>query len=581
MRCGWRIGLIVSLVFLIGSAAAQTNMDRLELRSTDIVQWRGRDGSNFLIVNMFEHSAKLKALAETDRNALMLRSALVEGAIRFAQPENAGLQSLSLLLVSMQNMSEYGSGAGWTKLGAANIVKKTNQIVLEQVVLEGGLPPTLPIVAYPYKEANTKVTAADVRFRMPERLYMVAGLPQSFFYENVLVSKDIEDYLFIPTGNSIAFATHGRRGLTFNPSQASVGEHDLHISVTDWGGRVIAEGSTKVVVVPADTSWQTSPNEPVRILIVGHSLPSMFYPGYIANFLTAPGNPRFAFVGGIKYWYGKLPDFENNPDIGAIWHQASPGYSFETVLRLYTDVPPANPNMPAKSPFMFKDGNNPAKLDMRRYLDETLGSQPPHIILLNIGDNDTFNYDPDKPDATLEDKFRRDANQFLDALRLIAPKATIGAIMPNTYNYSDRSFLHNYGPKFSRWRQVRNRQRYIELMTEIAEKRGDLKIVPSNFSVDSVDGMPHNSGTHFNMLGARQFAGSVYAWLKAEFAVRGGTVVGIASAAPKVPALATLAVTGSPASMAPPTPSMTVSGPLEPDWYQLFRYWVLTKLSFN
>ena len=46
---------------------------------------------------------------------------------------------------------------------------------------------------------------------------------------------------------------------------------------------------------------------------------------------------------------------------------------------------------------------------------------------------------------------------------------------------------------------------YVKLH-EIADARSDLQIVPSHFSVDSVDGMPYNSGTHFNMLGARQFA---------------------------------------------------------------------------
>ena len=55
-------------------------------------------------------------------------------------------------------------------------------------------------------------------------------------------------------------------------------------------------------------------------------------------------------------------------------------------------------------------------------------------------------------------------------------------------------------------------------MTSIAKTRGDIEIVPSNLVVDGMDGMPQNSGTHFNHYGARQFAGASYAWLKAKFA---------------------------------------------------------------
>jgi lysophospholipase L1-like esterase len=154
---------------------------------------------------------------------------------------------------------------------------------------------------------------------------------------------------------------------------------------------------------------------------------------------------------------------------------------------------------------------------MKRYLAETLKGMPPHIVLLNVGDNDTFGLVPEEKDSAVEKEFIVHMNTFLDHLREIAPKATFGVMLPNTYNYTERSFLHNYGPNFTRWRQLQNRQRYIEIMADISKKRGDLVIIPSNLVVDGIDGMPYNSGTHFNNLGARQFAGAAFAWLKVQF----------------------------------------------------------------
>ena len=154
---------------------------------------------------------------------------------------------------------------------------------------------------------------------------------------------------------------------------------------------------------------------------------------------------------------------------------------------------------------------------MQRYLAEKLHGKVPDYIILNVGDNDTFGMNPDEKDSQTEKDFIKNMNTLLDHLHAMAPRAVMGAMLPNTYNFSDHSFLINYGPTAPRWKQMRNRQRYIELMTGIAASRTDLTLIPSNFVVDGIDGMPYNSGTHFNNIGARQFAGAAYAWLKMQF----------------------------------------------------------------
>jgi lysophospholipase L1-like esterase len=589
------IGLLMMTLATVQPALAQT-VDYLDVKSTDRVFWRGKDGQNYLIINVFANQARMGALEAGPRNTLLINTALKEGALQFERPESNTLTTLSILFVSMRDMSEYGgTNSNWTQVGTGTVVKSGTKVEITDVKLTGLLPSPLPTVSFPYKEASATATASSIRFKMPEKLHVVVGQPQNFFYENLLVSRDIEDYIFTPGGNGSGVATHGRRGLTFNALPVHVGEHDLTIKVSDWAGKVVAEGATKLVVVAQTMSWQPSPTEPVRILVIGHSLPSMYYPAYFADYLAGPGNPQIAFVGGIKYWYGKLPEIKNNPDLENMYHQASPGYSISSVLNLFTDEPPANPNMPAKSPFIFKDAAGKPTFNMKRYFAETLKSKPPHFVLMNMGDNDTFGFDPEKPDPAQEKAFTDNVNRFLNELREIAPDATFGAIMPNTYNYSDRSFLHNYGPNFPRFKLLQNRQRYIELMSDIAKARGDIAIVPSNFSVDSVDGMPYNSGTHFNLLGAQQFATSVYAWIKGQFALKGGREVGlppvVQSALVPAPAATAPAVAApvapAPAAAAAPTPAATAVAPAaqpvaeRPNWFRRFLNRMAKALSLN
>jgi lysophospholipase L1-like esterase len=517
----------------VGAALAQTP-DRLEIEPNNRVFWPAADKTNHLIINVFSSDARLAALPPAEQNKLLINTALVEGALQLERPESNSLSTLKVWFVNLKSMSEYGPTGDFKKLGTAQLVKTDGKVELRDIELAGVLPSPIPTVAFPFKEASASTTSTSVRFRMPEKLYVVAGQTQNFFYENLVVAKDIEQFVYTPSGSALGFAKIERRGLSFVAPEGISGEYDLAIKVAEWDGKVVAEGATKVVVVPAGMSWQPS-GEPVRIFVIGHSLPSMYWPAYLANFLAGPGNPDVSFVGGIKYWYGNFPDFDNKPKLDELYHQASPGYSVATILNLYTDEAPANPNMPSKSPFIFKDGTGAPKRDIKRYFNETLKSKSPHFVLLNIGDNDTFGLNQSAADAEIEKSFLANMNTLLDELREIAPDAVFGAVMPNTYNYSDRAFLVNYGPDYPRWRMLQNRQRYIELMAEIAKARGDLVIVPSNFSVDSIDDMPYNSGTHFNNQGARHFAGSIYAWLKAQFALKGGQAKSTASA-PAAPA---------------------------------------------
>ncbi|UGY22037.1 SGNH/GDSL hydrolase family protein [Bradyrhizobium septentrionale] len=536
-RLLWIAGLVALLVSIAASGVAHAaGPERLELKPTDRVFWKGKGGENYLILNVFDKDAQLKALPKTDQNVLLLNTALVEGARLFARPEHKQLGSVSVLLVSMKDMSEYGGAkGGWTQVGLATLLKGDTTLQLKDVKLDGALPSPLPTLPFPFQETSTSAAPNAVGFMMPEKIYLVAGTGQQVFYDDLVLVKVFDDVLFVPEGDALGFAAQNRRSLDFAPTEANVGDHVLKIKVTDWDGKIIAEGSTKVVVVPANAGQESEKADPLRILIVGHSLPSMYWPAYFADYLSGPGNPKVEFIGGIKYWYGNYPDFQNHPPLDSMYHQASPGYSVQTMLTLYSDEPPANPNMPSKSPFIFKDGNGPPHLDMRRYLKEALHDKVPDIVLLNIGDNDTFNLDPDADNSAVERQFIANMNEFLNHLREIAPKAIFGAVMPNSYNYSERSFIVNYGPTYTRWRQLRNRHRYIELMAEVAKSRSDLQIIPSNLVVDGIDGMPYNSGTHFNNRGARQFAGASYAWLKAQFPQRGAATTAAAPAPAAAP----------------------------------------------
>jgi len=510
--------------------------DYIDLKPADHVFWRGRDGQNFLIINVFPKQQELQALPALQRNELLINTALVQGAREFESSERAGLASLKLLIVSMANMSEYGSSdSKWTQVATGELVKASDHVEIRDLKVDGDVPQPLPTVPFPFVEKAQGDAAAAAYFQMPERLYLVAGQTQRFFYEDLVATHDIDTFVYTPSGSAVGLGSLERRGLRFEPTEGMVGKYELNVKVATWNGKLVAEGNTEVIVTSANMRWQPSPDVPTRLWIIGHSLPSMYYPAYLDNFLAGPGNPTIEFLGGIKYWYGGYPDFDNKPDLDHLVHQASPGYSLSTLLNLYSEDPPANPNMPTKSPFIFKDADGKPKFDMQRYFVETLHGKAPDFILLNVGDNDTWTLDPAAKDSAIEKDFVANLNKFVDQLRTIAPKATIGMIMPNTYNFSDNAFLANYGANTPRLRQMQIRQRFIQMATAVAKSRGDLKIVPSNFSVDSVDGMPFNSATHFNNVGARQFAGSIYAWLKAQFAEHGGKSEAVTAVAPTTP----------------------------------------------
>ncbi|MGE0383650.1 MAG: SGNH/GDSL hydrolase family protein [Gammaproteobacteria bacterium] len=481
------------------------------------MEWKTKAGEIILILNMYPYLAKVPDAKRGEaRAAAFLNTALIEGARALSKPANAKLAAMKVVLVSIKDMNEYGAGkGGWTEIGTTVVARKDKIVSFDDVRLTpdaGKVPASFPTVPFPYSEVSVVANAGTVRFLMPKAIYLVAGIEQKFFYENAVLARESDEYVFVPGGAALAFATQARRALEFAPQAANIGQHVLTLKVTDWAGKLIAEGATTVIVSPPAKPVPKRATPP-RVLIIGHSLASMYWPAYLADYLAMPGLPPVEFVGSIRYWYGSYPDMKNNPPLDRMYHEGSPGYSVQTLLTLYSDQPSPNPNMPPQSPFLFKDANGHPKMDMQRYVKERLNGNVPDYIVLNVGDNDTFGMNPDEKNSAVERDFVKNMNAFLDHLHRMAPRAVIGAMLPNTYNYSERAFTFNYGPAYPRWKQMQNRQRYIELMSRIASSRAYMNLIPSNFVVDGVDGMPYNSGTHFNNVGARQFAGAAFAWL--------------------------------------------------------------------
>lgn len=101
---------------------------------------------------------------------------------------------------------------------------------------------------------------------------------------------------------------------------------------------------------------------------------------------------------------------------------------------------------------------------------------------------------------------------------MAAPESVIAVLLPPLYNQSERAFRLNYNGKYPRWRQLRNRARFIELMVQLARTRQDVKLVPTNLFVDPIEGYPSNNALHFNALVAKQIAGSVFSWMMGDLA---------------------------------------------------------------
>jgi len=347
---------------------------------------------------------------------------------------------------------------------------------------------------------------ASLRLTLPPTVYAVPGVEVNLYFANVILAPPTEEFSFAVTCD--VGETDAQRW-KLNATAKQLGEYPLTLKVSDNSGRLLAQGTTKVRVVPADAGR----GQDIALLIVGDSLThASAYPNEVARLLSQSGNPTWQMLGTHK-------------PAAAAENVAHEGYGGWTWRAFNSRFDP-NGSLAARtnsSPFVFAAGDPPTPtLDVGRYIAERCGGRAPDYVTFMLGINDCFGLKADNPQA-LDDGITavfQEADQLLAAFRQAAPRAELGVCLTTPPNLRDAAFVANYKTAYPRWNWRQVQHRLVERQLEhFGQREGEnIFLVPTQLNLDIAGGYPDNNAVHPNVTGYRQIGASIYAWLKSRLA---------------------------------------------------------------
>lgn len=359
---------------------------------------------------------------------------------------------------------------------------------------------TQPALAQDQPAAAAK--SRSFRLTLPPAVYAVPGVEVSLYFENtVLVAADQKAGFDV----ECSLGTVEARRWRLKAETSQVGRVPLKLKVKDESGKVVDEAMTQVHVVAAEAGQ----DKDIALLIVGDSLThSSAYPNEIARLLSLPGNPKWQMVGTHK----------PSGVAAGVAHEGYGGWTWAAFNSRFDPKPPPTGRV-TSSPFVFGVGEKPEpKLDVARYISERAGGRKPDFIIVMLGINDCFSFNPD--DAAQLDKqidgVFKEADKLIAEFRRAIPHAQIGVCLTTPGNSRDAAFYANYKERYPRWGWRRIQHRLVEKELDYFRNREaeQLFIVPTELNLDVVDGYPENNGVHPNATGYQQIGATIYSWLK-------------------------------------------------------------------
>ena len=106
--------------------------------------------------------------------------------------------------------------------------------------------------------------------------------------------------------------------------------------------------------------------------------------------------------------------------------------------------------------------------------------------------------------------------------RLVAPQADLEVGLTIPANSRESGFQASYRGKYHRWnwRQVQHELVRREIEHFGNRQRERIFVVPTELSLDTVDGFPENDGCHPGHAGYQQIGDTIYSWIKARLESR-------------------------------------------------------------
>ncbi len=354
---------------------------------------------------------------------------------------------------------------------------------------------------YVSSAAAETAPADPVQLTLPKEFYAVPGLRTSIYFDNVILSQSPEKFTF--QVDCEVGRTESRRW-TVVPTEKDVGRHTVTLRVIGRNGKPLARASSVLHVVPADAGN----GRKIRLLIVGDSLThATLYPNELARLLSQPRNPAWTMLGTHRP--ARAAD--------GVRHEGYGGWTWQRFASRYEPEPDGTYRK-RSSPFVFREDDQPPRLDIPRYFEEQCHGEKPDYIIFLLGINDCFSAppnDPDAIDARIDQMFQH-AETLLNAFHKAAPQAEMGLCLTPPPNTREEAFEKNYQGRYHRWgwKRIQHRlvQRQIERFSRQAQDRRF--VIPTELNLDTVDGYPEDNAVHPNARGYRQIGACLYAWLK-------------------------------------------------------------------
>lgn len=349
----------------------------------------------------------------------------------------------------------------------------------------------------------------SLRLTLPQRSYAVSGRAFRIYYENLILSESPEKFRFKFTlerdGKQVSLGQNEPRRWSLQPEVSHAGWYDLRVAVSDGSNKVLATGRTTLVITPADAGAGRS----LSLLIVGDSLThASVYPNELAKLLSSDGNPKWSMFGTHRPASVKE----------GVAHEGYGGWTWDAFADRYSEKSFDENGRRSGSPFVFADAQGKPQLDPARYFEMHCGGKRPDVITFLLGINDCFSAPPDDPkklDERIDSVFVH-AEKLLAAMRKAAPQTMLAICITPPPNVREEAFEANYKGRYPRWgwRKIQHRlvERQIKQFGDREQER--VSLVPTELSVDPVEGYPPDNGVHPNEQGYRQIAESIYAWLK-------------------------------------------------------------------
>ena len=360
-----------------------------------------------------------------------------------------------------------------------------------------------------------------LRMIMPQRMYAVPGVEMSLYFDNVLLHPNSDTLIY---DVDCSFGAQQEERWTGTPDAGAVGDQALTLRIVTPGMDVVEEASTVVEVVdPA-----AGQGEEITMLVVGDSLTAASqYTRRLVDLFAADDAVGATLIGES----GPGGDTGNR-------HEGYGGWTCQRFATLWNEedyVEQGGRMRRARSPFVFKEGDQEPALDFQRYLNENNGGQAPDFITILLGCNDTFSANEETIEESIDSMFGY-LDTLIAAFREAAPDTEIGILTLVPPAASQDAFSTNYGCGQTRWQYVRNQHRVVEREYETYGGREDqgLFLLPAHVNVDTVWGFPRvsrpanahadveisrmSNGVHPATAGYYQIGDSIYCWVKSRLA---------------------------------------------------------------